>query len=539
MNRIYRLVYNRKLGRIDVVSELVSPCSSMASDTVGSVQPLRAGALAGGVALALLGIAAPQLAEAGYAVANASQSFRDGNAATYTFQNSSNASFNGVAMAGAIDCGLLSGTSSTNTPTALTATNIYGGTGGLYSSKITPQTTSITYGVISNGAINNYSAAQSINGGSFYVTSAQTPSAANAATGQKFGDNAALGMNSFATGCGSQALGLGSFASGWGSSAIGTGTTAMGINAYASGNGSYAQGTQASAIAQDAQASGTLAAASGVGSLAYGAQAAAATDGAIAIGQNAGASAINAVAVGNGASATQANSVALGASSATTLGVNTASATIAGKTYSNFAGVTPATDGVVSVGSAGHERQIQNVAAGQITATSTDAINGSQVYSINWDNASSLASLSTGLSTTNSNVSSLSTWTSTSLSTTNSTITSLSTSTSTGLSTATSSITSLSTSTSTGLSTATSSITSLSTSTSTGLSTATSSITSLSSSTSTGLSTAESGIASLSSSTSTGFATLSSSVSTNASNITSLSSGLSTTNSNVTSLSTS
>jgi trimeric autotransporter adhesin len=46
-----------------------------------------------------------------------------------------------------------------------------------------------------------------------------------------------------------------------------------------------------------------------------------------------------------------------------------------------FAGANPA--GVVSVGSAGNERQIQNVAAGQVTATSTDAINGSQLYATN------------------------------------------------------------------------------------------------------------------------------------------------------------
>ncbi len=51
-----------------------------------------------------------------------------------------------------------------------------------------------------------------------------------------------------------------------------------------------------------------------------------------------------------------------------------------GTTFSGFAGAAPG--GVVSVGSAGHERQIQNVAAGQITATSTDAVNGSQLYAV-------------------------------------------------------------------------------------------------------------------------------------------------------------
>ncbi|RZL64124.1 MAG: hypothetical protein EOP81_10180 [Variovorax sp.] len=102
--------------------------------------------------------------------------------------------------------------------------------------------------------------------------------------------------------------------------------------------------------------------------------------GAIASGINASATAANAVAMGTGATAGTANSVALGAGSTTTAATPTASATIRGTTY-NFAGANPA--GVVSVGSAGAERQIQNVAAGQLSATSTDAINGSQLYATN------------------------------------------------------------------------------------------------------------------------------------------------------------
>ena len=49
---------------------------------------------------------------------------------------------------------------------------------------------------------------------------------------------------------------------------------------------------------------------------------------------------------------------------------------------SNYAGVTGLTDGsIVSIGKVGAERQIKNVAAGAITATSTDAVNGSQLHS--------------------------------------------------------------------------------------------------------------------------------------------------------------
>ncbi len=53
------------------------------------------------------------------------------------------------------------------------------------------------------------------------------------------------------------------------------------------------------------------------------------------------------------------------------------SATVGGVTYGGFAGATA--DGVVSVGASGSERRIQNVAAGEISDTSTDAINGSQL----------------------------------------------------------------------------------------------------------------------------------------------------------------
>ncbi|OJB31083.1 hypothetical protein BGV48_02425 [Burkholderia ubonensis] len=120
-------------------------------------------------------------------------------------------------------------------------------------------------------------------------------------------------------------------------------------------------------------------------------------------------------------------------------------------------------------------RQITNVAAGQVTTTSTDAINGSQlnaavtaITTLSTSTAVGIGSLSTGLSTTNSNVASLSTG----LSTTNSNVASLSTSTSTGISSLSTGLSSLSTT----LSTATSATTSLST----GLSTTDSKVTSLS-----------------------------------------------------------
>ncbi|KQN61917.1 hypothetical protein ASE99_21870 [Serratia sp. Leaf51] len=100
---------------------------------------------------------------------------------------------------------------------------------------------------------------------------------------------------------------------------------------------------------------------------------------AVAIGQSAAASATNAVAIGNGAQAGTANSVALGDGAKTQATVATSGVTLQGKDYA-FAGSSPV--GTVSVGDTGTERTITNVAAGQINATSTDAVNGSQLYAV-------------------------------------------------------------------------------------------------------------------------------------------------------------
>ncbi|KVF25132.1 hypothetical protein WJ07_12495 [Burkholderia vietnamiensis] len=123
----------------------------------------------------------------------------------------------------------------------------------------------------------------------------------------------------------------------------------------------------------------------------------------IAIGPNAVASATGATALGYNATASDANAVALGANSATRVATAVSSATVGGVTYDQFAGATPG--GVVSVGNANLTRQIINVAAGQVTASSTDAINGSQLFAV----ANEVAALSTALATTNGTVSSLST----------------------------------------------------------------------------------------------------------------------------------
>ncbi|OAE10481.1 hypothetical protein AZH11_26580 [Pseudomonas simiae] len=100
----------------------------------------------------------------------------------------------------------------------------------------------------------------------------------------------------------------------------------------------------------------------------------------VAVGPNASSTATNAMALGNGATAGTANSVALGSGATTAVANATTGGTVNGATYL-YAGGAPI--GVLSVGSAGNERQITNVAAGQVTGTSTDAVNGSQLFATN------------------------------------------------------------------------------------------------------------------------------------------------------------
>ncbi|WP_169733474.1 ESPR-type extended signal peptide-containing protein, partial [Conchiformibius steedae] len=88
----------------------------------------------------------------------------------------------------------------------------------------------------------------------------------------------------------------------------------------------------------------------------------------------------NTFVVGNKVSTTQANSVILGNESTDRAATTENNANVNGLTYSGFAGQGAAAKGVVSVGKVGGERQIINVAAGKISETSTDAINGSQLY---------------------------------------------------------------------------------------------------------------------------------------------------------------
>ena len=120
----------------------------------------------------------------------------------------------------------------------------------------------------------------------------------------------------------------------------------------------------------------------GHGAVALGVQALAGGELSTAFGTRAAANGVASLALGVGANASKDGAVALGAGSTTaTNAEGITQATVGGVTYSGFAGGGSVVAGdQVSIGSVGFESQLKNLAPGAISATSTDAVNGSQLY---------------------------------------------------------------------------------------------------------------------------------------------------------------
>ena len=188
------------------------------------------------------------------------------------------------------------------------------------------------------------------------------------------------GSGSFAGGARANAKGSGAISIGMNSTSTNTNSTALGAFANAAGPHSTALGVNASTAtgAWYSLASGSSAKASANYAMASGHTADASAEAAISLGANTTASQINAVALGANATASHINAVALGSNSSTKEAVASNEATVNGVYYGGFAA--NHSGSVVSIGKVGVERQLVNVAAGQISATSTDAINGSQLY---------------------------------------------------------------------------------------------------------------------------------------------------------------
>ena len=165
--------------------------------------------------------------------------------------------------------------------------------------------------------------------------------------------------------------------------------TAMGYLSNAVGDDSVAIGHQAQTTQAYSIAIGKQANSSGLYSTAIGSSAQAAGQNSFAGGNNAKATGSDSVALGSGATTTIGSSVALGNGAVGT--ANNFDATAKNASFKNDSGATTnvsyaasssSKTGAVSVGSTGNERQIHNVAAGRISATSTDAVNGSQLYTV-------------------------------------------------------------------------------------------------------------------------------------------------------------
>ena len=156
---------------------------------------------------------------------------------------------------------------------------------------------------------------------------------------------------------------------------------ALGTDSVAEFNSSIAVGREAQATADYAQAQGKGAHAFGEASIAQGRDAWALERQAIALGDGSRSTADRAVAIGQGARAGNARSIALGDGAETAGAVGTSNASLNGLNYGNFAGDRPVA--TISVGTEQEKRTVTNVAAGRISASSTDAINGSQLYATN------------------------------------------------------------------------------------------------------------------------------------------------------------
>ena len=174
------------------------------------------------------------------------------------------------------------------------------------------------------------------------------------------------------------------------SNALGNQSIAMGANATSKGTNDVAIGNEVTADGDNSVAIGRSATTKSTASLAigsYGTKGTSATGAfSIAMGRDVTASAESAIAIGKDAISDKKNAVAIGSGADTSTAATAQSSTnIAGKSYSWSKGVLSGADlaGMqVSVGKSGAERQIKNVAAGEVSANSTDAINGSQLYAV-------------------------------------------------------------------------------------------------------------------------------------------------------------
>ena len=201
------------------------------------------------------------------------------------------------------------------------------------------------------------------------------------------GNAVAIGDNSFASGVSAIALGVGSESIGDHALALGTQAKATKSDSIAIGHGAEVTGEQSIAIGKGHRVSGNRSTTIGDPNIITG-------DDSVAVGNNNTINSNHVMVFGNNVTVGENlhHSVVLGSNSTVLAPVATISHTIAGTQY-NFAGTAPV--GTVSIGAEGKERTLTNLAAGRISNTSTDGINGSQLNAV----IETLNSLNTELTT--------------------------------------------------------------------------------------------------------------------------------------------
>ena len=371
MNRIFKVIWSRTKGCYVVVAETAKNMSKRS--TMTSVFAKMSGSV---IATALfMSMMSPMIVHGSTIVQGAGAQAKNGTVAIG--DNSTAMADNSVAL----------GTGATVTKTnRANVGNVQGIAIGRNA------TVEVNNGV----AIGNLTKVASLNGFALGNTSwAGYDEAGNyvgADNDQAFGTNArAWGGSSMAFGNNAKAAAGGAVAMGNGSQARGKWAVAIGNNAQAKGEGSRALGVNSYAV--------------GLNSIAMGWESNAREDSSIAIGTDSDSVQKNSIAIGNRAVSYAEDSVTLGRNTtvnknhnrSVALGTNSATADthstpnqyVNGLWFKNLAGGTA--DSTVSIGNDTVKRTITNVAAGRMNASSTDAINGSQLYAV----ANSLGNLAT------------------------------------------------------------------------------------------------------------------------------------------------
>ena len=371
MNRIFKVIWSRTKGCYVVVAETAKNMSKRS--TMTSVFAKISGSV---IATALfMSMMSPMIVHGSTIVQGAGAQAKNGTVAMG--DNSTALADNSVAL----------GTGATVTKTNR---NNVGNVQGVAIGR--NATVEVNNGV----AIGNATKVASLNGFALGNTSwAGYDEAGNyvgADNDQAFGTNArAWGGSSMAFGNNAKAAAGGAVAMGNGSQARGKWAVAIGNNAQAKGEGSRALGVNSYAVGLNSIAMGWESNAREDSSIAIGTDSDSVQKNSIAIGNRAVSNAEDSVTLGRNTTVNKNHnrSVALGTNSATADTHSTPNQLVNGLWYKNLAGGTA--DSTVSIGNDTVKRTITNVAAGRMNPSSTDAINGSQLYAV----ANSLGNLAT------------------------------------------------------------------------------------------------------------------------------------------------